>query len=589
MRGFPVLYSPQAAQAEPPATLKDALAPCRNAFIGIFAMSALVNLLYLTGSFFMLEVYDRVLPSRSVPTLLALGFLALVLYCFQAALDLIRNRILVRIGAVMDQALTERVFEKALRMSLSPRAGLAQQPSQDLDTIRNFIGNGGPIAFFDLPWIPVYLLICFAFHYWIGITAIIGSVLLVVMTLLTERGTVGPTRAATSHLGRRNAVGEASRRNAEVLQALGMGPRMAAIWRRFNDDYAGNSARASDVALGYGSISRVMRLVLQSFTLALCAYLVINQLATAGVMIASSILVTRALAPIELAIAQWKHFIAARQSWKRLSELLAEGDAPQRLTLPPPRRQLSVENILLTAPGDERLIVRDVSFQLAAGSGLGIIGRSGCGKSSLARGLVGVWSPVRGSVRLDGASLDQRSHASLGQHIGYLPQSVELFTGTVAQNIARFDPEAPASAVIEAAKAADIHDLILRMPNGYDTHLGDTGMSLSGGQRQRIGLARALYGQPFLVVLDEPNSNLDGEGDAALNSAVIGIRARGGIVIVITHRPSALAGVDLVMTMSNGTMQAFGPKDDVLKGILKPSSPVTAAPPPLRVAAQAEV
>jgi ATP-binding cassette subfamily C protein len=586
MRGFSAFRSPSIADTAPPTSLKDALAPCRNAFIGIFVMSALVNLLYLTGSFFMLEVYDRVLPSRSVPTLLALSFLALVLYCFQAALDLIRNRILVRTGAVMDQALTERVFEKALRMSTSSKANLSQQPSQDLDTIRNFIGNGGPIAFFDLPWIPIYLLICFAFHYWIGLTAILGSALLVAMTLLTERGTVGPTRTATGHLGCRNAVGEVSRRNAEVLQALGMGPRMAAIWRRSNDEYTGNSARASDVALGYGSISRVMRLFLQSFTLALCAYLVINQLATAGVMIASSILVTRALAPIELAIAQWKHFIAARQSWKRLSELLSQGDGPARLTLPPPRRQLSVENILLVAPGDERVIVRDVSFQLVAGNGLGIIGRSGCGKSSLARGLIGVWSPVRGSIRLDGASLEQRSNESLGQHIGYLPQTIELFTGTVAQNIARFDPQAEPSAVIEAAKAADIHNLILRMPDGYDTHLVDAGQSLSGGQRQRIGLARALYGQPFLVVLDEPNSNLDGEGDIALNSAVLGVRARGGIVVVIAHRASALAGLDLVMTMANGTMQAFGPKAEVLKGVLKSVTPMTAAPAPLRVATE---
>lgn len=571
---------------EPPKSLKEALAPCRRAFLGIFLMSAVVNLLYLTGSFFMLEVYDRVLPSRSVPTLLALGILASVLYCFQAALDLIRNRILVRIGAVLDQTLTERVFEKGLRASITPGPSTAQQPSYDLDTVRNFISNGGPVAFFDLPWIPVYLLICFAFHYWIGITAIIGAIVLIALTILTERGTKGPTSTAVGHLYRRNVVGEASRRNAEVLQALGMMARMATIWRATNDAYTSNTAQASDVALGFGSVSRVVRLFLQSFTLALCAYLVINQSATAGVMIASSIIVARALAPIDVAIAQWKHFTGARQSWKRLSEILSREDQTRRLTLPPPKTGISVENILLVPPGDDRVIVRDVSFRLAAGDGLGVIGRSGCGKSSLARGLVGVWAPMRGSVRLDGASLDQWPRDQLGMHIGYLPQTIELFAGTISENISRFDPEAHAADVISAAKAADIHELILRMPSGYNTRLGDAGLTLSGGQRQRIGLARALYGQPFLLVLDEPNSNLDGEGDMALTNAVLGVRARGGIAIVIAHRASALAGVDLVMTMANGTVQAFGSKDEVLQSVLKTAPQVTAMPGPLRVAGQ---
>lgn len=571
---------------EPPKSLKEALAPCRRAFFGVVLMSALVNLLYLTGSFFMLEVYDRVLPSRSVQTLLALGFLVVVLYCFQAALDLIRNRILVRVGAVLDQALTERVFEKGLRMSMTAGGNTAQQPSQDLDTVRNFISNGGPVAFFDLPWIPVYLLICFAFHYWIGITAIAGAAILITLTLLTERGTKGPTGTAVGHLYRRNGVGEASRRNAEALHALGMTPRMASIWRESNDAYTGNSAQASDVALGFGSISRVVRLFLQSFTLGLCAYLVINQSATAGVMIASSIIVARALAPIDVAIAQWKHFTGARQSWKRLSDLLSREDRSQRLSLPPPKATMSVENILLVAPGDDRVIVRDVSFRLAAGDGLGVIGRSGCGKSSLARGLVGVWPPMRGSVRLDGASLEQWPRDQLGLHIGYLPQTIELFAGTISENIARFDPEAQAADVIEAAKAADIHELILRMPNGYNTRLGDAGLTLSGGQRQRVGLARALYGQPFLLVLDEPNSNLDGEGDMALTNAVLGVRARGGVVIVIAHRASALAGVDLVMTMANGTVQAFGAKDEVLQGTIKNAPQVAMAASPLRVAGQ---
>jgi ATP-binding cassette subfamily C protein len=346
---------------------------------------------------------------------------------------------------------------------------------------------------------------------------------------------------------------------------MGMGPRLAKAWGDVNTNYLTSQRRTSDVAGGLGAISKVLRFTLQSGVLGLGSYLVIQQQATAGIIIASSIIVARALAPVELAIANWRGFIAARQSWRRLTELLAgTAGGPEPMTLPAPKNTLVVENVIGTPPGAQRMVVQDVSFSLKAGQGLGVIGPSASGKSSLARLIVGVWAPARGKVRLDGAALDQWSPAELGPHIGYLPQDVELFAGTVAQNIARFEPDAPSEAVIEAAQAAGVHEMIVRLPEGYDSQIGESGAVLSAGQRQRIALARALYGDPFLIVLDEPNSNLDSDGDKALTQAIMRARARGAIVIVVAHRPSALAGVDQVLAMLNGRAHALGPRDEVL-------------------------
>ena len=354
----------------------------------------------------------------------------------------------------------------------------------------------------------------------------------------------------------------------------------------YNSEYMASQRRATDVAGGLGALSKVLRLALQSAVLGLGGYLAIRQEATAGIIIASSILTARALAPVELAIANWKGFVAARQSWRRLTELLTLLPAREEpMALAAPSAELLVEAVSLAAPGGRTFVVRDVSFALKAGNGLGIIGPSAAGKSSLVRGLVGVWAPVQGAIRLDGAALDQWSCEDLGRHIGYLPQDVELFDGTVAENIARFHAQADPTVIIAAAKQAGVNDLILRLPQGYETRIGEGGMALSAGQRQRLALARALYGDPFLIVLDEPNSNLDHEGEEALTKAISGVRTRGGIVIVVSHRATALASVDLILVMKEGKTQAFGPRDEVMAKIIRRPAPVAPATP-LRVVAE---
>ena len=565
------MRQPARRPAQQRSELAEALAACRGAFISIGLMSGMSNILMLTGALFMLEVYDRVLPSRSVPTLVGLVLLAAGLYTAQGLLDLIRSRILVRIGNRLDETLSGRVYETIVRLPLkvgNRNDGL--QPLRDLDSVRSFLSGSGPAALFDLPWLPVYLAICFAFHPYIGLAALVGAIILGIITMLTETMTREPTRAATMFAMARTSLAETSRRNAEVLTAMGMTARIGARWGEANSKYLASQRRASDVAGGFGSASKVLRMMLQSGVLAVGAYLVIYQMATAGIIIAGSILSARALAPVDMAIANWRGFVGARQGWKRLTDLLAL--LPSQATpmaLRPPSQSLVVESAAVMPPGSEKAVVQDINLSLQAGNGLGIIGPSGSGKSSLARMVVGVWRPARGRIRLDGAALDQWSPESLGKHIGYLPQDVELLAGTVAQNIGRFSEPQDAKAVIAAANAAGVHDLIVGLSDGYETQVGESGSALSAGQAQRVALARALYGDPFLVVLDEPNSNLDAEGDEALTRAIMGVRARGGIVIVVAHRPSAIAGVDMLLMMNQGRAQAFGPKDEILSRVLQ--------------------
>ncbi len=562
--------------------LAAALAACRDAFIAIALMSGMSNILMLTGAMFMLEIYDRVLPSRSVPTLVGLLILAGGLFTALALIDLIRGRILVRVGGSLDEALSGRVYETIVRLPLKigDRTD-GMQPLRDLDSVRSFLSGLGPIALFDLPWLPIYLVVCFMFHPYIGLAALFGAIILGVLTYFTEVKTREPTRTATNFAMTRNNLAETSRRNAEVITAMGMTGRIAALWGDANEKYMMSQRRASDVAGGFGSISKASRMLLQSSVLAIGAWLVIHQEATAGIIIAGSILSARALAPVDLAIGNWKGFVAARQSWGRLTKLLALLPAqPAPMPLLAPRKSLTVEAASAVPPGSNRFVVQDISLSLESGNGLGIIGPSGSGKSSLARLMVGVWQPARGRIRLDGAAFDQWPAESLGQHIGYLPQDVELFAGSVAQNIARFAPDPDPNAVIAAANAANVHDLIVGLAEGYNTQIGEGGHALSAGQAQRIALARALYGDPFLVVLDEPNSNLDAEGDEALSRAILGVRARGGIVVVIAHRPSAIASVELLLVMNQGRAQTFGPKDEVLaRGMQRDAG----APRPLKV------
>jgi ATP-binding cassette subfamily C protein len=562
------------------------LRACRSAFLGVGVMSCIINLLYLTGSMFMLEVYDRVLPSRSVPTLIGLIILAGGLYVAQGLLDLLRNRILGRIGTALDEALNARVFETVVKLPLligNRNEGLL--PLRDLDNVRAFLGGAGPSAFFDLPWLPLYLAICFTFHVMIGITASVGAVILVTLTLITEYLSRKPAKEALTLASRRNDLAASSRRNAEVLVAMGMAGRLGQRWSEANEKYLSGQQRSSDVIGGLGAIAKVLRMMLQSAVLATGAYLVIHQEATAGIIIAGSILSARALAPVDLAIAHWKSFVAARQSWHRLNKLLEQMPQVSPPTLlQSPSAKLAVEAVSIVAPGDQKVIVTDVTLELSAGNGLGVIGPSGSGKSSLVRALVGVWQPFRGKVRLDGAALDQWSSDVLGRYVGYLPQDVELFAGTVAQNICRFDPEAPSATIIAAAKEAGVHDMIVKMRDGYNTQVGEQGTALSAGQAQRVALARALYDDPFLIVLDEPNSNLDSEGDEALTRAVRAARERGAIVVVVAHRPVGIEGVDQILVLKDGRMQAFGPKETVLAQVLQPR---VASPAPIKIVSDA--
>src|SRR6201991_5086287 len=567
--------------------LGDALRACRTAFVGVGLMSCMINLLYLTGSIFMLEVYDRVLPSRSVPTLVGLILLAGFLYMAQGVLDLIRGRILGRVGTALDEALNKRVFDTIVRLPLlvgSRNEGL--QPLRGLGKARSFLGSMGRSAFFDLPWLPLYLAICFAFHVMIGVTALIGAIILVGLTLVTEFMSRQPAREAMGLAAQRNDIAQSSRRNAEVMVSMGMTGRMNARWSEANEKYLDGNQRASDVAGGLGAVAKVLRMMLQSAVLAVGAYLVIHQEATAGIIIAGSILSARALAPVDLAIAHWKSFVAARQSWHRLTRLLEQVPPSNAQTLlQSPSKRLSVEAVAMVPPGDQRLIVQDITFALEAGNGLGVIGPSGSGKSSLIRALVGVCQPVRGKVRLDGAALDQWTSDSLGRHVGYLPQDVELFTGTVAQNICRFDPEAKSDEIISAAKEAGVHEMIIKMRDGYNTQVGEQGAALSAGQAQRVALARALYGDPFLIVLDEPNSNLDTEGDEALSRAVRAARERGAVVVVVAHRPIGIEAVDQLLVLKDGRMQAFGPKETVLAQVLQRVAP----PSPIKIVSKGGV
>jgi PrtD family type I secretion system ABC transporter len=550
-----------------------ALRECRRAFAGVAMFSGVVNLLMLAGPLYMLQVYDRVLTSRSVPTLVVLSILLVGAYAFQGALDLIRSRVVVRAAALLDGRLAHAVHGAVINLAVGTKhRAEGPQPVRDLDQIRTFMTGNGPIAFIDLPWIPVFLFICALVHPWLGITATAGGVVLFMMTLLTERASRIPARGVAQDAGTRSAMVEANRRNAETITAMGMAGSLAQRWSAINNRYIAAAARLSDVAGSYGSLSKVLRLLLQSAMLGLGAYLVIGQELGSGAMIAASIMMGRALAPIETTIANWRAFVAARQSLGRLSEALTRAvpkraaDAPT--TLPRPARSVAVEQLAVAAPGSATPIVRGVQFGLNAGEALGVIGPSGAGKTSLVRALVGLWRPLKGSVRLDGAALDQWDGELLGRHLGFVSQTVELFDGTIAENIARMSVAPDAEGVIRAARAAGAHDMILRLPSGYDTKVGEGGEALSGGQRQRIALARALYGEPFLVVLDEPNANLDTEGEAALHQAIVELKARGATVVLITHRPATLSACDRLLVLADGVQQGFGPRDEILRKLV---------------------
>lgn len=541
-------------------------------FIALFLFSGVINLLALTGAFYMLQVYDRVLTSHSVSTLLALSLLAVALYVCYGAFDVLRAQMLTRLGLAIDDHLTPLAHRAAMLLPIhhaSPAE--AMQPLRDAQTISRFFGSNAPIAILDLPWIPLFLGFVFLLHPLLGLIAALGAVLLVVFTLATEV-LAGPIQRATSAASAaRSQILEAHVRNAETLNALGMVDNAAKHYERANDLHLGAHLRTNDITGGFSSASKIIRLMLQSALIGFGAYLALNGELTAGAIIAASIASSRALAPVELAIGHWKSFVAARQSVGSLFssiQIVPAQTAP--LELPAPHKRLELENVSVSAPLTEKPILGNLSFKLEAGQGLGIIGPSAVGKSTLAKAITNIWPLADGHVRLDGASLEHWSRERLGRYIGYLPQQVELLEGSIAQNIARLDASPDAKAVIAAARAAGVHEMILAQPDGYETKIGPRGGTLSAGQRQRIGLARALFANPFLVVLDEPNSNLDAEGEAALTFAIRGVRERKGIVVVITHRANALAAIDQVAVLQNGKLASFGPKEQLLRNDSKP-------------------
>lgn len=542
----------------------------RKAMIATFVLSAVLNVLLLSGSLYMMLVYDMVLPSNSIPTLVGCAILVLVAYAFQGVLDYIRSRVLLHFSAAVDVDLSGDVHRLMSIMARTQTQMDSLQPMRDLDQLRQFLAGPGPSALVDLPWMLFFIIILFLLHPYLGIAVLIGGAILVFLTFLTERLTSEKNQKLMALAGARQMVADITRRHAEPISALGMEGRIAARWQIASGQFLAAQEKLNAIANSLSNLTKILRMVLQSGVLTVGALLVMEQQASGGVIFASSILSSRALAPVEAAIANWRGFVGARQGWARLKSLiLAMPEVPSADMLPRPDTVMEAEDVTLGPPGTDRLTVQGVKFGLRAGEGLAILGPSGCGKSTLVRALAGIWPLKSGAVRLDNADLMQWPPDILGRYIGYLPQNVELIAGTVAENIARFDPEAVAEDVIKAARLAGVHDLILHLPDGYNTQVGPDGRALSGGQRQRIGLARALYGDPFLIILDEPNSNLDAQGEEALASAIADVRARGAIVIAVAHRPSLLASVDLVLLMKEGKSIAFGPKEKLVGNLLQ--------------------
>jgi ATP-binding cassette subfamily C protein len=566
--GMKFSFLPARPKSKPAGQVERAVAALRRGFGGLIGLSAVFNLFMLTGSLFMLQVYDRVLTSRSVPTLVALFVLVTGIYVCLAALEIVRLRASTRIADWFGDEIGPAVARLAIGRAAygDGRQGQASNPMQDFDRLRGFIGSPAAIALCDLPWLPLYLAVAFAFHTDLGMLALGGVAVLFALAALGDRAAQEPVRLANAATARRARLIDTAMRASETIAGLGMRGAYLSKYAVVDGELRDAGRHASDRMAFFIGISRGVRLLLQSASLALGAYLALQNEITVGMIIAVSIITSRALAPVEQVIGHWRAFVAARQSWLRLREQVGAADSGEpKTTLPRPESSLDVAGLSVAAPSSDRTLLSGINFSLRAGSWLGIIGPSGAGKSTLARALVGILPPLEGSVRLDGAELSQWQPDQLGRHVGYLPQDIELFDGTVAENIARLAAHPDSDAVMAAARRAGAHALITGLPEGYDTLIGQGGMTLSAGQRQRIGLARALFGSPFLIVLDEPTSSLDAEGDQALRRAVETARLARSIVVVIAHRPSTIAGCDHVLVLSNGKQAAFGPRETVLR------------------------
>ncbi|AOF92153.1 type I secretion system permease/ATPase [Sinorhizobium sp. RAC02] len=547
-------------------------------FVAIGLFSFFVNLLVLTGPLFMLQIYDRVLASRSEATLVALTGLIIGLYLIMGVLDHIRSRVAARIGARFQARFDKRVFNAVLdRTALSAQGISTVTGMRDLDAIQKVLSSPAVFTVFDIPWTPFFIFIIFTFHPWMGVLGLVGGLILVALTWLNQNGTKEDQERAMIAGRQSDEMTQTLQKESDTVRALGMRRAVASRWQLLRDKALEANIRYSDSNGFYSITSKTFRVFLQSAILALGAYLVLKNEITAGAMIASSIIIGRALAPIEGAIGHWALIQRAMQGWRQLAELLSrvpEEDA--RTALPKPRALLEVEQVTVVPPGEKVATVRMLSFELKPGQALGVIGQSASGKSTLARILTGIWPPAGGKVRLDGASLEQYGTDGLADHVGYLPQDVVLFEGTIAENIARMTLDPDPVKVVEAAKKAGAHDMILRLPEGYDTRLPAMGGRLSGGQKQRVGLARALYGDPVLLVLDEPNSNLDADGSMALNQAIRNMKTEGKSIVIMAHRPAAIEECELILIMENGQRLAFGPRDDVLRAHLRNHTQVVA-------------
>ncbi|WP_416740221.1 type I secretion system permease/ATPase [Pseudomonas sp. NFX71] len=550
--------------APPRTELENALAVCKGSFLSVGFFSFFVNLLMLVPSFYMLQVYDRAVGSGSLSTLLMLTLIMLLLMITLGGLEWVRSRIMVRISTRLETLLGQRLFDASFKQALNTGGmNASAQPLSDLSNLRQFLTGNGLFAFFDTPWIPIYLAVMFIFHPWYGWLGVISALLLVGLAYINDKLTNSPLHAANREHMAATTFTNKSLRNAEIVESMGMLGQLRQRWSVRVHKVLSLQSTASDRAGAISAISKTFRQIVQSLVLGLGAYLAIQHEISSGLMIAGSILLGRALAPIDQLIGAWKGFIGARSQYDRLHELLEKISAePQRMSLPAPQGAVSVQNLSVAPPESRKAIIRGLTFDVAAGESVGIIGPSGSGKSTLARALLGIWPPIAGSVRLDGADITQWRRDELGPHIGYLPQDIELFEGTISENISRF-ASLDAQAVVAAARMAGVHELVLQLPEGYDTVIGANGGGLSGGQRQRIGLARALYRQPRLVVLDEPNSNLDDIGEKMLAQALHKLKQSGATVFVITHRPNVLAHVDKLLVLNNGDLAMYGPLKQV--------------------------